>query len=100
MFDKSKVNPVVTSLPGNDAEDGALFNVLPAFDHILSRLEIAKITYANNDRLLTCINLAWLKMREYYTASDISKVYLVTSVLDPWVKMRYFKQNWEQSCKG
>jgi len=77
-----------------ETEDGALFNVLPAYDHLLSKLEKAKKTYANNPRFATCINLAWKKMDEYYQKSDISKVYLVAAVLDPRVKMRYFEQNW------
>lgn len=44
---------------GND-EDGALFNVLPAFDHLLSILEKAREKYAGNTNFQSSINLAWV----------------------------------------
>ena len=34
-------------------------------------------------------------LNEYYQESDDSKVYLVASVLDPHVKLRYFELNWK-----
>jgi hypothetical protein len=74
-------------------EDGALYNVLPAFDHILMKLEAAKQQYAGYPRLAVCINLAWKKVDEYYSASDISPIYFVSSVLDPRLKLRYFEKN-------
>lgn len=77
-------------------EDGALFNVLPAFDNILSMLEDAKVTYAKNVNFTAGIHLAWKKLADYYEESDISKVYLVAAVLDPRIKMRYFEKNWEK----
>lgn len=94
LFGKFATNPITTTMV-ETTEDGALFNVLPAFDHLLSRLEMAKETYANNPRLATCVNLAWKKLKEYYMETDFSKVYLVAAVLDPRVKLRYFEQNWE-----
>lgn len=35
------------------------------------------------------------KLTKYYEKSDDSKVYLVASVLDPRVKLRYFESNWK-----
>ncbi|TMI78761.1 MAG: hAT transposon family protein, partial [Bacteroidetes bacterium] len=78
------------------SEDGALFNVLPAFDKILSSLEEAKKKHVENSYFATCINLAWSKMDDYYQKTDISKVYLVASVLDPRVKMCYFEKSWKK----
>ena len=78
------------------SEDGALFNVLPAFDKILSSLEEAKKKHVENSYFATCINLAWSKMDDYDQKTDISKVYLVASILDPRVKMRYFEKSWKK----
>ena len=40
LFDGTPINPI--SISSSDNEDDALFNVLPAFEHILSKLEAAK----------------------------------------------------------
>ena len=85
---------------GDDAvegsEDGALCNVLPAFDSLLLKLETAKKKYlkTDNTNFATSVNLAWKKMDEYYDKSDDSKVYFVASILDPRIKLRYFEKNW------
>ena len=34
-------------------------------------------------------------MKDYYKKTDIAKVYLVASVLDPRIKLRYFEINWQ-----
>lgn len=59
-------------------------------EHILSKLEEAKVKYAEDTRFRTCINHAWLKMDNYYKKIDISTVYLVIAVLDPRVKFKIF----------
>ena len=76
-----------TSFFDETSEDGTLFNVLPAFDHLLSKLETAKTMYTNDSRFTTSINLAWKKMDDYYNQRDLSKTYLVAAVLDPRVKL-------------
>ena len=78
----------------NASEDGALFNVLPAYEHILTKLEEAKAKYIEDTRFGTCINLAWSKMDNYYKKTETSKAYLVAAVLDPRVKLKYFERNW------
>ena len=72
-----------------------MFNVLPAYEHLLSKLETAKSTHENNPRLVTFIKLAWKKLDEYYQESDLSKVSLIAAVLDPRVKLRFFENNWK-----
>src|SRR5579859_802690 len=47
--------------------------------------------------LRLCVQLAWNKMDEYYRETDESKVYLMASVLDPRLKMEYFKKHWRKS---
>jgi hypothetical protein len=81
-------------------EDSAPFNVLPAFDNILSRLEASKDREDPSPHLCTCTNLAWIKMTEYYKKTDIAKVYLVAAELDPRLKMKYFEDNLGKSGGG
>ena len=70
--------------------------MLPAFDNILSMLETAKVEYTKYVRFAAGIDLVWQKLADYYEKSDISKVYLISAVLDPQVKMRYFKKSWKK----
>ena len=90
---RPRPNPGLSRPASN--EDGALLNVLPAFDRILSTLEEARKTYTANKNLAKSIDLAWNKMKDYYKKTDIAKVYLVASVLDPRIKLRYFEINWK-----
>ena len=86
--------PDISLMRDTSNENGAIFNLLPVYDLILNGLERAKERKDLSTNLLTCINLAWKKMKEYYAKSDISKVYLVGAVLDPRIKLGYFKENW------
>ena len=74
--------------------NGALCDVLPAFDHLLNHLERAKaeLMGRGDSHLATCVNLAWRKLDEYYKYTDDSTVYLVATVLDPRLKFGYFEQ--------
>ena len=75
--------------------NGAIFDVLPAMDLLLSQLEQAKVTYrTTNPRLASCINLAWKKLDEYYQLSDSSPAYVAAVVLDPRMKFQYFEKRW------
>jgi len=84
-------------ITADSGEDGALFNVLPAYASLLASLEQAKKKHAKFTNLATSINLAWSKLDEYYQNTDDSKVYFVASVLDPRVKLRYFEKTWKKS---
>src|SRR5271156_1865061 len=53
-------------------EDSALFNVLPAFESLLQKLEDYREDLS--PILRSCVQLAWKKMDEYYQATDASKV--------------------------
>jgi hypothetical protein len=79
----------------DDRMNGAIFDVLPAMDLLLKRLEDAKEKYTSTkSALATCVNLAWKKLDEYYTLTDKSPVYMVAVVLDPRMKMAYFQRKW------
>ena len=81
--------------------NGALYDVLPAFDHLLNHLERAKteLMKREDSHLATCVNLAWRKLDEYYKYTDDSAVYLVTTVLDPQLKFGYFEQAWSEKLE-
>lgn len=75
--------------------NGAVFDVLPAMDMVLSMLEDAKLAYqADKSPFASCINLAWMKLDEYYDLSDKSPVYIVAVILDPRLKLQYIENRW------
>jgi hAT family C-terminal dimerisation region len=96
LFGKSTNDTVEDNDSAEGGEDGALYNVLPAFDSLLLKLETAKKKYLESDNcnFVTCVNLTWQKMDDYYKKSDDSKVYFVASILDPRIKLRYFEKHW------
>jgi hypothetical protein len=76
--------------------NGALYDVLPGFDHLLNHFERAKVELMERGEthLATCVNLAWRKLEAYYRYTDKSAVYLVATVLDPRLKLGYFEHAW------
>lgn len=47
-----------------DGHHGSIWEALPAVEMLLQHLEKAKITYRSNRYLMTCINLAWVKLSQ------------------------------------
>ena len=46
---------------------GAIWEALPAIEHLLNHLEkFERTTHAEDDQLLECINNSWSKLTEYY----------------------------------
>jgi hypothetical protein len=74
--------------------NGAIFDVLPSFDFLIQHLEDAKLKYTYSPALTSCINLAWVKLDEYYCCSDQSSVFVVAVLLDPRMKLQYFQSRW------
>jgi hypothetical protein len=60
LFGKHILLRISTSRMIDTIEDGALFNVLPAFDHLLklSQIRERQNKYTEDSRLSTCINVA------------------------------------------
>jgi len=98
LFGNSKVVLIISSrvaksvedksAASKSGEDGALFNILPAYDLLLSKLEMAKNTHMDNARLVTLIKLAWNKLNEYFMENDLSKIYLIADR----IKLRFFEK--------
>jgi len=83
---------------GGTRMNGAIYDVLPCMDFLLERLETAKKQYIDPDNpLTTCINLAWVKLDQYYHASDETYVYAAAVMLDPRLKRQYFDRRWKKS---
>ena len=62
--------------------NGAVFDVLLAMDMLSSMLEDAKKIYqVQKSPFVSCINLAWIKLDEYYGLSDKSSVYVIAVVM-------------------
>jgi len=79
-----------------DLEDermnGAIFDVLPSLDFLLQHLEDAKKKYTGKSIIATCVNLAWLKLNEYYEKTDLTSLYVIATMLDPRMKYAYFER--------
>jgi hypothetical protein len=50
---------------------GAIWEALPAMEHLLRHLEHLKQTVSKQDtRIWECINNSWAKLNEYYSLTD------------------------------
>lgn len=68
--------------------NGVVFDVLPAMDMLLQQLEVVKTAYQRwKLPFATCINLAWMKLDEYYSKTDRSSIYVASVILNPWLKL-------------
>src|SRR5579859_7781982 len=74
--------------------NSVIFDVLPSFDYLLQHLEDAKKKFTGKSTMATSINLAWLKLNEYYEKSDLTSVYVIATMLDSRMKYGYFERRW------
>lgn len=76
---------------------GALWELLPLFEGILSHFEDLQTLAAAgsfNQRIQQLITLAWTKANEYYGKTDVSIAWMAALVLHPRWKWQYFDQHW------
>jgi hypothetical protein len=94
---------------------GAIWQVLPVFDQLLTHLEEQRYSHRpiglhSTDQALetspdteyltaehhfsTNINLGWQKLDEYYTRLDQSPIFCAAVVLHPRQKWRWFEKHW------
>jgi hypothetical protein len=88
---------------------GAIRQVLPVFDQLLTHLEEQRYTHRpiglqSMDQALeyltaehyfsTNINLGWQKLDEYYTRLDQSPIFCAAVVLHPHQKWLWFEKHW------
>jgi len=82
------------------ASHGALWELLPVFEHILKHFEdlqtrAAAGEFHDNPRIQSSITLAWNKTVEYYKKTDASIAWMAAVVLHPRFKWRYFEDTWK-----
>jgi hypothetical protein len=80
---------------------GSIWEVLPTFELLLAHLEAAKVQYAHHpeQHFKENINLAWVKLNEYYALTDHSPAYIAATVLHPSYKWRFVEKYWAP-CYG
>jgi hypothetical protein len=88
---------------GKSGRFGAIYEVIPVFEHLLSELEIRCTQYehvdfnahdeAPEDHLSINLRAAWHKANDYYLKLDDSPAYYAAVCLHPYYK-RYCKNSW------
>lgn len=78
---------------------GALWESLPAFDYLFLHLRKAADEISAHEELFTdhyrhCVNEGFLKLREYYTLGDRSRLYRAAVALHPCLRYDYFDEKW------
>jgi hypothetical protein len=81
---------------GQGSQYGAIYEVIPVFEYIMSYYEQRVVPYANvdynahadapEDRLAINLRAAWAKISEYYTKIDDSPAYYAATILNPYYK--------------
>ena len=84
---------------------GALWEVLPAFDYLFKKLQVrANETVAKPHLFAThyshCLNVAFLKLSEYFTETDKTLYYRAAVALHPFFRYDYFEETWINQDNG
>ena len=87
---------------GGKASHGALWEILPVFDRILSHFEdleqrAKRGEFNNHAGIQNSITLAWQKAQDYYNKTDASIAWMAALVFHPRFKWAYFERNWNYS---
>lgn len=81
---------------GRNSPQGSISTVLLGMDMLLSHLEKAKMeNLLGSEPLKRAIEAAWSKLDYYYQLTDSAPVYGIAIVLDPRLKLDYFKRKWK-----
>ncbi|RYP07091.1 hypothetical protein DL764_002723 [Monosporascus ibericus] len=76
---------------------GNIWDVIPSFEFLLDRLERfkARVEDLPDSRYMAAnLNLAWLKLNEYYTKLQETPIYVTALALHPAYRWRWFERNW------
>jgi hypothetical protein len=84
---------------GSRASHGALWEILPIFEFILSHFEKLEVQakageFNKHLGIQSSITLAWNKANEYYDKTDTSIAWITGLVLHPRWKWAHFEKNW------
>jgi hypothetical protein len=88
---------------GKSGRFGAIYEVIPIFEHLLNEYEQLVTTYeavdynaydAPEDHLAINLRAAWSKLSKYYLKLDDSPYYFIATLLHPYYKT-YFEIAWQ-----
>ena len=76
---------------------GSINSTLWGMDLILTLLEDKRREAKRKEaRFKEVLDAAWGKLEKYYRLTEFSNAYVVATVLDPQMKLKYFKKKWPQ----
>jgi hypothetical protein len=82
---------------GNNQAQGSIVSVLLSMDMLLSRLEGIKSNAGTiTSQFSATVDAAWAKLNKYYTLTDRSPIYVVSIILHPCMKMKYYARHWSE----
>jgi hypothetical protein len=82
---------------GNNQGQGSIVSVLLSMDMLLSRLESMKEESVRiSSAFQLSIDAAWAKLDKYYGLTERSPIYVVSIILHPCMKMKYFQRHWQE----
>jgi hypothetical protein len=78
-----------------------MWEALPAIEVLIEHLDKMKqiFTQETHPELASSINLAWLKLDDYYQKLDDSPAYAAALLLYPRYRMRHFENKWKGQLK-
>ena len=84
---------------------GALWEVLPAFDYLFKKLQVranetVAIPHLSTTHYSHCLNVAFLKLSEYFTETDKTLYYRAAVALHPFFRYAYFEETWINQDNG
>ena len=84
-----------------NSDHGSVWEALPAVEALIEHLDKMKKIYTQEEypQLTTSINLAWLKLDDYYKKLDDSPAYAAALLLHPRYRLKHFNNKWKGSLK-
>jgi hypothetical protein len=78
---------------------GALWEVIPIMDYLFITLkkhadEVTESPHIFSDHYQHCINYGFVKLQEYCTKIDDSRLYSAATALNPYRRFTYFEEAW------
>jgi hypothetical protein len=84
------------------ASHGALWEVLPCFEHVLSHFEDLETRskageFKDHPGIQSSITLAWNTTKKWYNKTDASITWVASIVLHPRFKFQWFEEHWSST---
>src|SRR5437868_6162629 len=70
-----------------------LTSIIPIYNYLIDELT----KYHNNPnhsyKIITAVNAGLIKLESYYSRTNNTAIYIIATVLDPRLKLDYYKEN-------